>query len=196
MEEIRTLRRSVRFSETSEQLRPDFDSLRIAATKGFYKVRKEMKKMRKDIDKRMDRFEEAMANIQRNFEERLATMQCDDFSTFDISTTLYAASSDNINDILPITATYTGTTSTITPSIPSRDNEMTSTIIYNYNNNSSNNISQDIVYEEESLTLNSIDETFLTTEDYEFVESIRSSTFSGLFYHYCFMIPQIIQQRQ
>ena len=78
------------------------------------------------------------------------------------------------------TATYTGTTSTITPAIPSTDNETISTIIINYDNNSSNNNSQAIVYEEESLAPNSIDETFLTTEDYEFVESIRSPTFSGV----------------
>ena len=84
------------------------EEIRVTATKEFDKVRKEMKKMRKDMDKRMDIFEEAMANIQRKFEERLSTMQWDNFSTIDICTTLIATSSDTINDILPITATITG----------------------------------------------------------------------------------------
>ena len=156
IEEIRTFRRSVRFSETSEQLRQDFDSLRVTSTKEFDKLRKEMK----------DIFEEAMANIQRKFEERL--------STIDISTNLIATSSDTINDILPINATTTGTISTILP-LPS--SVANTNLTFNFNNNDDTEF---LTYEEEAYDSISYDDLLLSNEDQAFVDSIQNPTFSGI----------------
>jgi len=73
--------------------------------------------------------------------------------------------------------TSTEFTATILPSNPSTKLD---SISHNNNiNNINNNNSQSIVYEEESYILNS-DENYLATEDYEFLDSIRSPTFSGI----------------
>jgi len=82
---------------------------------------------------------------------------------------------------LPYAATITGPTFTILSSnlFP----ELDTTLHINNNHDSNiniNNNSQSIIYEEELYTLN-LDENYLSTEDYNFVDSIQSPTFSGIF---------------
>ena len=69
-------------------------------------------------------------------------------------------------------ATATGTISTISPTIPFNAPETTSFMneIFIYEEQ-----------EEEEFTLTPNDENFLSTEDHKFVDSISSSTFSGIF---------------
>ena len=70
-------------------------------------------------------------------------------------------------------ATTTGTISTILPSNPSTKLDS----ISKNNSNDNNNNSQSVIYEEESCNF---DETFLSTEDYDFIDTIQSPTFSGI----------------
>jgi len=69
-----------------------------------------------------------------------------------------------------ISATATDTTSTISPTITCKTPDTTSSVTELF-----------IYEEEEEFTLTPKDENFLSTEDHEFVDSIRSSTFSGIF---------------
>jgi len=85
-----------------------------------------------------------------------------------------------INDIITI-ATTTGTTSTTLPTVEL--NLLTDTTTNNNNNNSnSNNIVESIVnVEDDDYYSNSDDDAFLSSEDYDFVSSIQSSAFIGIY---------------
>jgi hypothetical protein len=86
------------------------------------------------------------------------------------TTTSILISANSISD-LPKNATSTGTISTILPTITFNAPETTSFM------------NEFFIYEEEEeeFTLMPNDENFLSSEDHEFVDSISSSTFSGIF---------------
>ena len=162
--------------------------LRIMVNDTIVGVNQAMKDMRKDIDNRMDRFEEALLNLQRDFDEKLANLQskanrsvrCQNI--FDICSAAYSIStkttsrSNTDNEISNI-ATFTGTTaSTILPTISSVDDNNTTSIMSNANNNNS----ELSVFKEEDFISNSSDEGCITSKAIVAAASIYTSPYLGI----------------
>ena len=96
------------------------------------------------------------------------------------TTTSILISANSISD-LPKNAISTGSNSTILPSITSASRDISFTLPNNIFNNAINDNSEYFIYEEEGFATNSNDERFLSAEDQDFVDAIRSTTFSGIY---------------
>ena len=96
------------------------------------------------------------------------------------TTTSILISANSISD-LPENATSTGSNSTILPSITSASRDISFTLPNNIFYNAINDNLEYFIYEEEVFASNFNDERFLSAEDQDFVDSIRSTTFSGIY---------------
>jgi len=99
--------------------------------------------------------------------------------TFSSLETTITPATDTTSKLL-YNVTFTGSTTTVLPFNLFPEHDKTSLNNNDDSNNNNNNNSQSIIYEGESCTLNS-DENYLSTQDYDFVDSIQSPTFSGIF---------------
>jgi hypothetical protein len=156
---------------------------------GVNQAMKDMREdMRKDIDNRMDRFEEALLNLQRDFDVKLANLQSkanrsvtcqnifDICSAADSITNMTTSRFDTNNKISNI-ATFTGTTaSTILPTIPSVDDNNMTSIISSANNNNS----ELSVFDEEDFISNSSDEVCVSSKAIAAAASIYTSPYLGI----------------
>jgi hypothetical protein len=95
-------------------------------------------------------------------------------------TVKYPEASHSISSNLLQSATNTGSTSTIQPSISSSAQDISTDSNNNDVNSDNDDTLRSVVYVEECDTLNFIEENYLNTEDYDFIDSIRSSNFSGI----------------
>jgi len=187
MEENKPLRRSTRILKKIEQQAvgtSTVDELSIAVTQNLVQIKEAL--------------DEKILDLQKLFDEKLSVIRgAFDATVVDIhpeprfldNTSRKTAQFPNASPIVTslettttsfTDATFTGTTaSTILPSNPSTKLYSISNNNNNSNNNNhdNNNESQPVIYEEESCNF---DETFLSTEDYDFIDTIQSPTFSGI----------------
>jgi len=153
----------------------------------FEGLKKEMRESAARQDQKLqelaERHSEEMRDvIERNLDEMQESML--KFQEYYITKKNEVTSSNTpaaniLNDSI-IIATSTGTTTTILPSDELNLNTDTTTT-NNNNNNDNNNFVASIVYVDDDYYSNSNYDAFLSSEDYDFVSSIQSTAFIGIY---------------
>jgi len=154
----------------------------------FEEIKKEMKESAERLEQKLQELAERRSEEMRDICER----HLDDMQMAMLKFKKYYVTEKNeetsstipttnvISDIITI-ATTTGETATTLPSDEPNLHTDTDTTNNNSNNNNNNNIVESIVYmDDDNCYSNSDDESFLSSEDYDFVSSIQSSTFIGI----------------
>jgi len=174
MEEILTWRRSARIQVT-QPLQDSYNGLEMSSFDSLEEMlKREFEALGAKLDQEFKALGISIENMLRNAAQSVGSQNALDICSAADSVTTVTTSKSNTNNEISKIATFTGTTaSTILPSNPSTKLDS----ISKNNSNDNNNNSQSFIYEEESCNF---DETFLSTEDYDFIDTIQSPTFSGI----------------
>ena len=150
---------------TNKNIFGDFQSVRDSDSfkemrLELYELCYEMNELRIMMERRLMKFKQFSFDSIGGTQEgwKLQEKAQENYKLLKNITSPIIIASDNI-------ATFTGTISSILP------------------NNNNNNEIEDFTYEEEDTEEDFIDEDYLTSEDYEFAETIINSTSSGTYLH-------------